>query len=433
GVQKSGPGSHAVAEGGHGGDAHVQRPPDEAVLPLLVSNALSGIHMFGKSQYRKLSSFFLSRKRRELTDCRIWNTTNARSHIAFASTDRTSVNSFNVAAETKSGKYKNTYSPRSGRESGNLSRKKARTASGVSSVLKISKGMKRVHLQISLSDRRYLVCFAVRNGPARSVQIVYHTGVHGYPRGYHDVLQSDPSKRLSPARGQRQIDASAAHHLHIPDVLSHFVGPAVSEDKAPLDRPKQNGTTKTSNPSDSKQISSTDSNANRADSQTNNPVPRSVAFTLDLDGKETNNALLGPPPPRLKRLDPLNVPKLTANELAEKQRLADEKRESVKKLNDLDQELDIEVEKDEDYNADEVDSWLDGDNNNNNNDSLHSADSDEKIYNGRSSPQKQIKSEKRGLNRGISANTIDSFDNAYNRKQPGASQNAEIKDDFFDT
>ncbi|XP_052766292.1 inner centromere protein B-like [Mya arenaria] len=284
------------------------------------------------------------------------------------------------------------------------------------------------------------------------------------------------------------------------------VGPAVSEDKAPLDRPKQNGTTKTSNPSDSKQISSTDSNANRADSQTNNPVPRSVAFTLDLDGKETNNALLGPPPPRLKRLDPLNVPKLTANELAEKQRLADEKRESelkrkqsaslkasrrrrqildaqkfdqqlqqkekqemieeslesagksreaklkdrqlkqqlreqraqrarerVKKLNDLDQELDIEVEKDEDYNADEVDSWLDGDNNNNNNDSLHSADSDEKIYNGRSSPQKQIKSEKRGLNRGISANTIDSFDNAYNRKQPGASQNAEIKDDFFDT
>ncbi|WAR18573.1 hypothetical protein MAR_000411 [Mya arenaria] len=324
-----------------------------------------------------------------------------------------------------------TYSPRSGRESGNLSRKKARTASGVSSVLKISKGMKRVHLQISLSDRRYLVCFAVRNGPARSVQIVYHTGVHGYPRGYHDVLQSDPSKRLSPARGQRQIDASAAHHLHIPDVLSHFVGPAVSEDKAPLDRPKQNGTTKTSNPSDSKQISSTDSNANRADSQTNNPVPRSVAFTLDLDGKETNNALLGPPPPRLKRLDPLNVPKLTANELAEKQRLADEKRESieeslesagksreaklkdrqlkqqlreqraqrarerVKKLNDLDQELDIEVEKDEDYNADEVDSWLDGDNNNNNNDSLHSADSDEKIYNGRSSPQKQIKSEKR--------------------------------------
>jgi len=29
-------------------------------------------------------------------------------------------------------------------------------------------------------------------------------------------------------------------------------------------------------------------------------VPRSIAFTLDLDGNETKNALLGAPPPRLK-------------------------------------------------------------------------------------------------------------------------------------
>ncbi|KAL4237744.1 hypothetical protein ACF0H5_002456 [Mactra antiquata] len=276
-------------------------------------------------------------------------------------------------------------------------------------------------------------------------------------------------------------------------------------------KPQQNGAIKTDIQSE-KRISSTDSNANRADSVTNNPVPKSVAFIVDLDGKQTENKLLGPAPPRLKRLDPLNVPKLTAEDLAEKQKIADEKREAqlkrkqsasykaskrrqqileaqkfdqelvqkekeekiqeslasagktrdaklkalqekqrireerakrarekVKKMNEIDQELDIEVEKDEDYNAEETDSWLDGDNNNNkNNNDNQSVDSGERIYSGRTSPKKRFTEDTR-INRGISAQTIDSFDNAYQRKPPSGSrhrgnQMSEAdKDDFFDT
>jgi len=81
-----------------------------------------------------------------------------------------------------------------------------------------------------------------------------------------------------------------------------------------------------------------------------------------------------------------------------------------------------------------VDSWLDGDNNNRPGGSI---DSEENIYNGRSSPQKQFNPSKSGINRGISANTIDSFDNAYNRKPPSASlhntANDDKNDDFFDS
>lgn len=290
---------------------------------------------------------------------------------------------------------------------------------------------------------------------------------------------------------------------------SSQVDPAGNADNRPGEKPQQNGAIKNGNKSNnSKKKSSTiDSNANRQDEVSNNPVPKSIAFTVDLDGKETQQKLLGAPPPRLKRLDPLNVPKLTAEELAEKQRIADEKREAqikrkqsaslkasrrrqqileaqkfdkelqqkevegkisesltsagktreaklkdiqekqrireerakrarekVKKMNDLDQELAIDVEKDDAYNAEEVDSWLDGDNNNNND--TRSLDSAERIYSGRSSPQKRVNIDTR-LNRGISANTIDSFDNAYNRKPPSASHitaNGTLEtDDFFDS
>ncbi|XP_060560334.1 uncharacterized protein LOC132720261 isoform X2 [Ruditapes philippinarum] len=294
------------------------------------------------------------------------------------------------------------------------------------------------------------------------------------------------------------------------------VEPGANPDQRPLEKPKQqNGAVQNGHtPSEINKKSTIDSNANRPDEVTNNPVPRSVAFTVDLDGKETQQKLLGAPPPRLKRLDPLNVPKLTAEELAEKQRIADEKREAqikrkqsaslkasrrrqqildaqrydkeiqqkevegkineslssagktreaklkdiqekqrireerarrarekVKKMNDLDHELDIDVEKDEDYNAEDVgdnlktDSWLNGDNNNNDEDG-QSGDSGERIYSGRSSPKKQTKE---GLTRGISSRTVDSFDNAFNRKPPSASHitsngtHGSQQDDFFDS
>ena len=93
-----------------------------------------------------------------------------------------------------------------------------------------------------------------------------------------------------------------------------------------------------------------------------------------------------------------------------------------------------------------VDSWLDGDNNNaalnnNNNTDANSADSGERIYNGRTSPKKRFNPEEtKGIRRGASANTIDSFDNAYNRKPPSGSRLPTVeanpdssRDDFFDS
>lgn len=291
------------------------------------------------------------------------------------------------------------------------------------------------------------------------------------------------------------------------------VDPATGHDQRPGEKPAQNGAIQngTRKTDGKKPLSSVDSNANRPDALTQNPVPKSVAFTVDLDGNETKHTLLGPPPPRLKRLDPLNVPKLTAEELAAKQQLADEKREAqlrrkqsaslkasrrrqqileaqridqelqqkeveekiqeslssagksrdsklkdiqekqrireqrakrarekVRKMNDLDHELDLDVEKDDAYNAEEVDSWLSGENNNVRD--SQSVDSGERIYSGRTSPKKQFNgSDDKPLRRGVSENTIDSFDNAYSRKPPSASRvtNHGIAeshhDDFFDS
>lgn len=75
------------------------------------------------------------------------------------------------------------------------------------------------------------------------------------------------------------------------------------------------------------QVKKTDSNANQKDINTNNPVPKAVAFQVNLEGQETENLILKHPPLKLKRLAPLNVPTLSAEELIEKQKLADEKRE----------------------------------------------------------------------------------------------------------
>lgn len=83
-----------------------------------------------------------------------------------------------------------------------------------------------------------------------------------------------------------------------------------------------------------------------------------------------------------------------------------------------------------------ADSWLSDNNNNNNNkndEDSRSGDSGERIYSGRSSPKKQSKE---GLTRGISSRTIDSYDNAFNRKPPSASHihnHDSQQDDFFDS
>lgn len=76
-----------------------------------------------------------------------------------------------------------------------------------------------------------------------------------------------------------------------------------------------------------------------------------------------------------------------------------------------------------------VDSWLDGSNNN--------SDADERIYSGRTSPRK-FYNENSNTKPPPSASTIDSFDNAFNRKPPSASAPRhphlkEERDDFFDS
>lgn len=65
-------------------------------------------------------------------------------------------------------------------------------------------------------------------------------------------------------------------------------------------------------------------------------------------------------------------------------------------------------------------------------------DSGERIYSGRTSPKKRHGEDSK-VHRGISAQTIDSFDNAYQRKPPSASHNygnqltEAQRDDFFDS
>ncbi|KAK6997571.1 caldesmon [Biomphalaria glabrata] len=84
-----------------------------------------------------------------------------------------------------------------------------------------------------------------------------------------------------------------------------------------------------------KKIPNIDKNANKITASDQTPVPKSVAFDITLDGQSGDGLLLRKLPPRLKVLEPLDLPKLTAAQLEEKQRLADEKREKLrlKKIN----------------------------------------------------------------------------------------------------
>lgn len=285
---------------------------------------------------------------------------------------------------------------------------------------------------------------------------------------------------------------------------------AIDTDKKPLPKSTQNGTARTNQNGIPQRHPATDANANQTQKRAMpppGPLPKSISFMVGLDGENVDNKLLGRPPPRLKRLEPLGVPTLTAEQLAEKQKLADEKREEViqqkvdssqksskrrrellmarqfdaeqqaeqekkiqealttadkareakmkevkekqrireerakrarekaQRLKTMDQDLDLEVEKDDGFNADDDESWL-GDGNNN--EDLNS-DAEERIYSGRTSPKKRYHSEGNAtVHRGVSSNTIDSFDNAYNRKPPSASLRNTVdteqeKDDFFDS
>ncbi|XP_046340352.2 uncharacterized protein T27F2.1-like [Haliotis rufescens] len=231
-----------------------------------------------------------------------------------------------------------------------------------------------------------------------------------------------------------------------------------------------------------KEKKSTDSNANIESVESNNPVPKSVAFEVAFDDK---NLLLKNPPRRLQKLAPLNVPKMTPELLAERQKLAEDKREKelqrrvsasrksskrrrelmkakefeqqqqlqqgnqieeqlkmaelkrlakleevrtrqrlkeerakrarekAKKLNQDNPDVDLDVEKDDHYNASD-DSWGgDGEENHN--------------YFG--SPKKKSQ---RDLHPTASASTVDSFDNAFMRR-PNEEKPLATKDDFFDS
>ncbi|XP_067682801.1 uncharacterized protein YscB-like [Haliotis asinina] len=230
-----------------------------------------------------------------------------------------------------------------------------------------------------------------------------------------------------------------------------------------------------------KEKKSTDSNANIESVESNNPVPRSVAFEVAFD----NKLLLKNPPRRLQKLAPLNVPKMTPEMLAEKQKLAEEKREKelqrkisasrksskrrrelmrakefeqqqqlqqgsqideqlkmaelkreakleevrarqrlkeerakrarekAKRLNQDNPDVDLEVEKDDHYNASD-DSWgSDGEGN----------------HTPFGSPRKKSQ---RDLHPTASASTVDSFDNAFMRR-PNEEKPLTTKDDFFDS
>lgn len=95
--------------------------------------------------------------------------------------------------------------------------------------------------------------------------------------------------------------------------------------------PAVNGgtTTKQQRPKQKDSGSTIDSNANNVTKVTNaTPVQKPVAFDVSLDGKNTE--LLFKKPRKLQVLDPLDVPRLSTEQLAEKQKQAEEKREKMR-------------------------------------------------------------------------------------------------------
>ncbi|XP_054758467.2 uncharacterized protein LOC129264590 [Lytechinus pictus] len=90
----------------------------------------------------------------------------------------------------------------------------------------------------------------------------------------------------------------------------------------------------------------------------------------------------------------------------------------------------FDVEKDETFNAeDDVDSWLDGDNNA----ALGSASTtSERIYNGRSSPTKKIHTDGPRVDKSLDYGSDSDENQGWTSKAYGAGQ-AAGKDDFFDT
>ncbi|RUS76527.1 hypothetical protein EGW08_015720 [Elysia chlorotica] len=230
------------------------------------------------------------------------------------------------------------------------------------------------------------------------------------------------------------------------------------------------------------------------------PVPKSVAFDVTLDGESGDGLLrVKKRPPRLQALEPLNMPTLTSEQLAEKQRLADAKRERLKQKKikasqkssrrrqellkarefgmkqQLEQEKttiedslkqaeikreqrlieikekqrireerakrarerakqiqnpddEVEVEKDEEFNAVSDDSWLDqgsAPGANKNQEGGLQGDLDE---------EDQIQKKVRQVRPTVSASTVDSFDGAFSRSGPRTHgiESGVYKDDLKD-
>lgn len=253
------------------------------------------------------------------------------------------------------------------------------------------------------------------------------------------------------------------------------------------------------------QVHSFDKNANKLKAMDQTPVPKSVAFDVTLDGESGDGLLsLKKRPPRLQALEPLNMPTMTAEQLAEKQRLADAKRERIKQKKikasqkssrrrqellkarefgmkqQLEQEKtniedslkqaelkreqrlievkekqriraerakrarerakqiqnpddEVEVEKDEEFNAVSDDSWLDQG-------TAPSADKvQETNLHGDVDDEEQIQKQVRQVRPTVSASTVDSYDGAFSRSGPrthgieSGAHNEDLKDDddFF--
>ncbi|XP_071785677.1 uncharacterized protein [Asterias amurensis] len=129
-------------------------------------------------------------------------------------------------------------------------------------------------------------------------------------------------------------------------------------------------------------------------------------------------------------------------ELQAKQRIrelkASQAREKAKRLNqNLEDDVNFDVEKDETFNADDADSWLDGTNNNPlTSKGSASTNNSERIYDGRSSPTKKYhplsSAEVRKRQHSLGSESEDDEGAAGSQWASHATANADTQDTFFD-
>ncbi|XP_064603775.1 factor associated with metabolism and energy-like [Liolophura sinensis] len=108
------------------------------------------------------------------------------------------------------------------------------------------------------------------------------------------------------------------------------VSPAPVNNNPPKNGGNNNHTIKQCSPLKESKVTPIESkNTSSLPGQTRfDPGPKGgIAFDVSLDGNKVNSLILKHPPKKLQRLEPLNHPKLSADMLLEKQKIAEEKRQ----------------------------------------------------------------------------------------------------------